>query len=181
MAVWIIGEGGPRDPQRIELATRKGWPIPNVRRQEAPPERFEVAKVEHTRDHPDARLRSSTAVYNCLGLVFASRRTWVPPNDTSSDLTRVLKRILDDDGYRPLPGPEQSEIGDVVAYGKRGEPDLSHVGIIVDKTLDASTGSFKIKVMSKWGHDGEYLHSIDDVPLILGEPLQFYTDRKVLT
>ena len=180
MPTHILGAGGPGDRERIELATREGWPIPNARRQEAPPERFKIAKALWAKERPHARLRSSTAVYNCVGLVFASRRTWVPPFGDDPDLTPILKRILGDDGYRPLAEWERPAVGDVVVYGQRENSGFSHVGIIVNMELDASFASWKIEVMSKWGLDGEYIHSAADVPLALGKPLVIYTERRVL-
>jgi hypothetical protein len=90
------------------LETRARWRIPNEVRPERPP----IALAESVRIlgevFPDARLRSITAVYNCVGLVVASRRTWVDPAH--------LIRVLQEDGYRRLAGAAEAEPGDVVAY-----------------------------------------------------------------
>jgi hypothetical protein len=103
-----------------------------------------------------------------MGLVFASRRTHVD--------IEYLAMILDDNGYRRLTGEREAEIGDLVVYKKNLAP--THVGIIIGFDDDLSAGTRKIKVLSKWGADGEYIHRIDDVPAVFGVPAEFWTDRR---
>jgi hypothetical protein len=119
---------------------------------------------------PEARLRSITGTYNCVGLVAASRRTWVDPEH--------IVKILTDDGYRQLPRPEDAEAGDVVVYhDPAGEP--CHVGIVVTKNLAVAGESRDLlTVLSKWGADGEYLHDLTKLPSVLGRPAQYWTDRR---
>ena len=85
----IIGQGGTTDKAYLPLATREKNPIPNEQRRELSPARLKTIDELWKRERPDAILRSSTAVYNCMGLVFASRRTWV---DTS-----YLEMIFDEE------------------------------------------------------------------------------------
>ncbi|HKI34603.1 MAG TPA: hypothetical protein VKA46_22295 [Gemmataceae bacterium] len=160
-------------PQRdspLLLETRGRWRIPNELR----PERPMIALAESIRilgdAFPDARLRSITATYNCMGLVVASRRTWVDPEH--------LIRILREDGFRRLGSAAEAEPGDVVAYH---DPDgeICHVGIVVQKNLALpSTPTDPLKVLSKWGADGEYLHDMSRVPYLLGVAAEFWTDRR---
>lgn len=156
----------------IRLETRKGNPIPNEQRLERAPESLKAAKDIHINPaHPNRRIRSLTAAYNCIGMVVASRRTWVD--------TEYLIRILVDDGYRKLEGSHQAERGDVIVYrDKSGE--VSHVGIVSDTKIVLSSSDDPLIIVSQWGADGEYEHPASDVPEFLGSPSEFWTDRKVL-
>lgn len=165
---FIISAGGPSDRDSIPLATRKGQHIPNERRGEKSLAQLRAAVELWQKERPNARLRSITAVYNCTGLVFASRRTWVD--------TDHIAMILADDGYRRLAVESEAGIGDIVVYKKNLA--LTHVGIIIGFDDDLSVGSREIKVLSKWGADGEYIHRIDDVPVLFGVPAEFWTDRR---
>ena len=164
----IIGAGGPSDRASIPLATRHGSFIPNERRREKHPEQLKASIELLDRELPAAKLRSATALYNCMGLVFASRRTWVD--------TGELETILLEDDYKRLAGPDGARIGDVVVYGR--EDEVRHVGVIVGTQVNLMTGSREISVMSKWGADGEYIHELDYVPALLGRPSAFWTDRR---
>jgi len=121
---------------------------------------------------PESRLRSITGTYNCVGLVVASRWTWVDPEH--------LVKILTDDGYRQLQRPEDAEAGDVVVYhDPDGHP--CHVGVVVTKNLAVAGESRDLlTVVSKWGADGEYVHDLTKLPLLLGQPAQYWTDRRSL-
>ncbi len=166
---FIIEAGGPSDRDSIPLATRERNYIPNERRLEQSPAQLRAAVEIWQRERPNARLRSITAVYNCMGLVFASRRTWIEPDHISM--------ILTDDGYSRLDGESEAKIGDIVVYKKNLA--LTHVGIIIGFDDDLSVGTRKMKVLSKWGANGEYIHRIDDVPVLFGVPAEFWTDRRM--
>jgi len=154
----------------LELETRARWKIPNELRLERPKVALEASVAIFRASRPNARLRSLTATYNCVGLVVACRRTWVDPEH--------LVRILRDDGYRQLAGPEQAEIGDLVIY-RDGANEVSHVGIVVrKKVLVPGQQEEPLEVVSKWGADGEYIHDMSYVPKLLGKPVEFWTDRK---
>jgi hypothetical protein len=152
------------------LETRARWQIPNEVRLERPKAALEESVRIFKEAFPDARLRSITATYNCVGLVVASRRTWVDPE--------YLIRILRDDGYRRLAGAAEAEPGDVVAYH---DPDgaICHVGIVIQKNLAIpGAATDPLKVLSKWGADGEYVHDMSQLPHLLGVPAEFWTDRR---
>jgi hypothetical protein len=156
----------------LVLQTRAKWQIPNELRPERHPAALKAA-IELIRGiFPDAILRSITATYNCVGLVVASRRTWVDPAD--------LVRVLRDDGYQKLSGPEESEIGDVVIYhDDNGEP--CHAGLVLRKNpLLAGGQEDLLTVVSKWGADGEYIHGASRVPVYLGTPAEYWTDRRTV-
>lgn len=101
------------------------------------------AKFTHGTHRPVAPSRK----YNCHGLTFASRRTWIHKP------TEVAK-ILKEDDYEKI-RLEEVLPGDVVVYIQDG--DYSHSGIVVE------AGSVP-KVLSKWGAAHEVIHSVNDCP-----------------
>ena len=111
---------------------------------------------------------SLTSVYNCMGLVFSSRRT-------SIEIVH-LPWILKEDEYRQLGSRDELRVGDVVVYGTSSA--LTHVGLVSELPLILATNKREIVVLSKWGRDGEYLHDIDYVPEIYGKSLQLWTNRR---
>ena len=166
--VVILDEGGERDCRAIKLATCKGTWIRNRRRIEwAPAGLREAAKLERER-HPNATLRSSTAIYNCMGLVFASRRTGV--------FMDQLETIIEDDGYEKLSNLNEIQIGDIVFYKHKDQ--VTHVGIVAHVESISTSGPPVITVLSKWGVHGEYVHSVNDVPDEYGEVKEYWTERK---
>jgi hypothetical protein len=116
-----------------------------------------------------ARLRSLSSVYNCMGMVFATRRTWVDPED--------LQMIFEDDEYRRLPDDGQAMPGDVVVY-RDTEGAVVHIGLVSQVIPNLREGTREIVVLSQWGADGEYFHRTDDVHPSLGSPTDYWSDRK---
>ena len=66
--------------------------------------------------------------------------------------------------------------GDLVVY-EDGD-GISHVAVVVSNEPRLADGSSIIRVISQWGSDGEYLHEYRDVPLLLGRPVRFYSERR---
>lgn len=168
--VLVIGEGSVHDKQRIPLATRKGRDIPNVQRWEMNPQIIKESEEQWKMLQPDAGLRalhSRSNTYNCMGLVFASRRTCID--------TDLLEMIAKDDEYEPV-DEKDTMMGDLVLYCDEGGK-VAHIGIIVQKVPDVRTATFRFTVLSKWGFGGEYIHPLESVPAILGRPIRFITDR----
>jgi hypothetical protein len=171
----IVSEGVILFPGRNEvnypslaLETRKAWAIPNEMRPESDPVFLQASVDLWKRAKPDIRLRSITSVYNCIGMVVASRRTWV-------DLEHLL-RILKDDGCQKLPGEAEAQFGDVVVYRYHG--DVCHAGIVVGRNLyNPEKPKDALIVLSKWGKEGEYEHDASDVPIFCGIPSEYWTDR----
>jgi hypothetical protein len=118
---------------------------------------------------PRAQLRSWSELYNCMGLVFGSRRTHI-------DIVS-LRFILKEDGYRRLSGPDEANLGDVVVYA---DSVPRHVGIVARIDVNLARGLRELFVISKWGEDGEYLHEVKDVPELYGSPIEYWTDREVI-
>lgn len=79
---------------------------------------------DYKRDYPDAKHRptASTRKYNCHGLTFASRRTWI------GKAVEVAK-ILQDDEYEVIDLRELMP-GDIVVYFLNG--DAEHSGVVLE-------------------------------------------------
>jgi hypothetical protein len=169
MAPIIIGEGSERDPRSIPMTTRDGSHIPNFRRPEDSPEMRRGAANTLKVEHGNAKLRSSSSTYNCVGHLFASRRTWVESDH--------LPAILERDGYSRVDDPSKLCVGDIVVY-ENAHGEITHVGQVVEMQPNLLDGGRKVIILSKWGVYGEYLHELLDVPLLLGRPRNFWTERR---
>ena len=165
----IIGEGSASDRDSLALETTTKRRIRNVRRLEAPPDRRKAVFNLFKSTFTYAEIRSVSQCYNCMGLVFASRRTCLEIDD--------LQDILNDDGYRPLPNSDVCDVGDVVVYKR--DHVRTHVGIIIKKERRLENGTWKIFVMSQWGWDAEVIHPLESVHPEYGIAEEFWTDRKV--
>lgn len=157
----------PSEADYLALETRKGSSIPNKKRPERGRDAL-VAAIELWKELlPEARLRSISAVYNCAGMVVASRRVWVDPEN--------LAQIFKDDRFRQLKDFTEAEFGDIVVY-RDDKGAAVHVGIVYDKNL-ADKSPDSLTVLSKWGGDGEYIHDMSYVPKVCGTPREIWTDR----
>lgn len=78
----LTGVDGPTDPDRIPLVTRLGNSIENSRRKEI---ELKTLRAGHEQlfsgKHPTAKLRALSNSHNCMGMVFASRRTCIDEDD----------------------------------------------------------------------------------------------------
>lgn len=171
MEAHIIQPGGPRDVRSIPLATKQGRFIPNERRPERAPDALQAAVNLMRLERPDARLRSISATYNCVGLVFANRRTLVDTDD--------VPMILHEDGYYQVPRLDQVSAGDVVVY-RNAIGEIVHVGVVLCKEPEVRTATWKVTILSQWGANGEYIHAPDYVPQALGQPSGYWSERRVL-
>jgi hypothetical protein len=168
MSVTIVGEGSPRDPASLALSTRRGEPIPNFRKLNRRPESLLEARKIWTQAFPEIRNRSLDATYSCAGMIFANRRAWV-----ESD---VLEWLLDQDEYVEVTRPE---VGDLIVYSKNEV--MTHVGLIVERSVDVERAEWRVSVLSQWGQDGEYVHAASHVPADnFGSDRRFYSERKEL-
>src|SRR5438105_14456445 len=102
----IIGEGGTSDKASIALATSRNRPIPNTRMPERSPQSMYAAKQLHAKG--SRQLRSLRSTYNCVGMVFANRRTFIEPEE--------IPAILQDDDYIEVARTDDLMPGDVVLY-----------------------------------------------------------------
>ncbi|MCY4071748.1 MAG: hypothetical protein OXG60_10645 [Chloroflexi bacterium] len=162
------------DPERRLVAyTRSGWPItvPRFSHSDRIPSKEHDGLVEiRTAELVDMMkenkkrnlkvLSTSEDEYNCVGMIFCSRSAKV-------DIKHV-DEILRHDGYDKI---QKDEVvaGDLVLY--TFENKFSHIGMV------SCVSSFDLRVVSKWGKDGEVEHEFREVPFYLGVPAYFYTTR----
>ena len=153
--------------------TRSGWRIPQLDvwdvyqnpRQENPEliriRTEALMKDMQANQKSSPEIRSlSTSLYNCVGMIFCSRRAHV-------DIDHIYD-ILNFDGYNQI-GQEQLIAGDLVLYTLNNEP--SHIGLVSCKS------SYELRVLSKWGKDGEIEHDYREVPAHCGLPTSYYSTR----
>ncbi|MEA5452055.1 hypothetical protein VB780_26005 [Leptolyngbya sp. CCNP1308] len=168
MSLYIVGFGGENDNTSIRLETKKKRFIPNSQPPERPPESLKEAIKICTSKVPGITFRRASATYNCVGMVFASRRTAIEPEH--------LQMIIEDDGYKRIRDEKDVKIGDIVLYRDRNE--YTHIGIIVGIEPDIKDCRFEFTVLSQWGRDGEYVHSVEKVPEEYGNDWEFWTERE---
>lgn len=113
-------------------------------------------------------------IYNCAGLVWASRRTAIY-DDPEWD------KIYQDDEYRELNSSELPMPGDLAIYSQ-SEVGYIHVGQVLSLEPGLSPKGRPIpKILSKWSDvSGEYIHFPRDVPFRVhfsDFQLKYWTDR----
>ena len=135
----VIDLGSVRDRNAIDLATSRGTRIPNARRRERAAEALDAGRQYVLQNHSTARLRSLTATYNCIGMVFANRRTWVEPAH--------VQMILNEDGYEEI-DPKDVVPGDIVIY-RDDAREISHVAVVVAHEADVENAEWRTTVLSQ--------------------------------
>jgi hypothetical protein len=168
----FVPSGGGQFGQLMPLVTKKGRSIPNVVNDE--PSAFFLQNADAHAIAPYAGTtctlrRPITATYNCVGMIFASRRTCIDPVH--------LPDIFQDDEYRQLASEADLVVGDVVAYRYETPPNQhAHVALVVWTPHGDATA--KTRLLSKWGdRAGEFFHDIDLIPPGCGGILEYWTDR----
>jgi len=162
----IFNEGSQQDIRSINLETRAGNYINNVQYPERPVDIWNDVRSMFAHLNT-AVLMSETSVYNCMGMVFASRRTSIGIKDW-------LENILREDKYRKLDGIQDIHLGDIIVY-RKGE-EYSHVAVLIEKNMTVTSNEYI--VLSQWGKDGEWKHNMNDVPFMLGRPSEYWTHRR---
>lgn len=164
----IDPQGRQLSGSAIPLSTRKGTPIPNDQPPQRHPDSMEVAKAWALSVGDTIQIRSLRSTYNCVGMVFANRRASVEPEH--------IQTILEEDNYHQLSTSDELQRGDVVIY-RDDDDEVSHVGIVIWMSIWSSDESRTVIILSQWGLDGEYFHSIDEVPPGYGYAAEYWTDR----
>lgn len=161
-----------RLPGKIMVSTRLGRSIENGQDPDyAPDKRRDIQEV-WGRKFPEAvERRPPTGQYNCHGLTFANRRTniWEPS---------LIPIILADDGFRQI-AIRDLVPGDLAVYFDG--PYVSHSGIVLEvvQGVPQGTGIRAVRVLSKWGQIGEYIHFVGHDPYVRHQDrVSFYTDRE---
>ncbi len=138
----------------LKLQTRLGRDILNIPEKnvsEFVRNQFRLLDKKHLKAQ---RKTQCLPFFNCHGLTFASRRTWIID-------TEALFRILEDDGYVEILDENNVAPGDVlIYYGENG--DITHSAVIVTAPREEL---LKIpRVISKWGAYSEVVHYANDCP-----------------
>jgi hypothetical protein len=152
----------------IKLETRKGNPIENSQFHEIG--KFAVKEYENIlkRFNNSITIRTGiNPIYNCHGLVFASRRTGI--DNLPWDV------IFNDDGYTEVINVSEVLPGDIVIYfGSDGTAE--HSGIVLENKKDVSVQIPLI--LSKWGSGGEIIHLAIVVPPEYPKVMRYYRVTK---
>lgn len=164
----LLGPGGELlIGDSIRLETRAGNRIPNEQRRQRDDSSMAAAETL-ARQSGVEKTRSLSSVYNCFGMVFASRRTTVSHDH--------IGMILKDDRYARLRSVEEVVAGDLILYTD-GTGQYSHVSVVISPRFGEGGAGNDPLVLSQWGADGEYFHRWNRVNPSLGEPTEFWTDR----
>jgi hypothetical protein len=147
----------------LELENRVIIPLfefAKVRVHAGSPEHQKILDGDLTRaqtiDSQCLRRNIPTVCYNCHGLVFATRRGWL------NDADQVLAN--EGSSYLELSDFDSVHSGDIICYYKNSS--ITHTGIVVDLrdlSLVQLSGT-PVRVLSKWGAGGEYVHDHDKSP-----------------
>lgn len=136
----------------LALHTRCGNQITNEINRE--PVRFgDSLLVQNFQDEYDMCIHrpvNPSRKYNCHGLSFASRRTWI---ESPEEIAKILK----DDEYQVVPLARVLPGDIAVYYGENG--DAEHSGIVTSIT------DLRVPVvLSKWGPCHEVVHQVPHSP-----------------
>lgn len=132
--------------------------------------------------------KPACGIYNCVGHVWASRRTSV----FGPGMESKIELIFEDDGYRVIDGSSEPIMpGDLATYWEpvQGRRDFLHVGVVSRLAEGPVGGRSRIPwVLSKWDSaSGEVEHHFAEHPFLDGvSPLErrkrrvdidFWTER----
>lgn len=142
-------EEADRSDDDIELATRKRNHIKNFQCRDGLTKHAlsQVADQENRGQSIIKKRAEATALYNCHGLTFASRRTQI-------DDPAAIRLILDDDNYEEVSKKDVLP-GDIILYCSPNG-DIEHSGIVVGAPTDRLE---QPRIVSKWGIGPEFVHS----------------------
>ena len=119
----------------------------------------ELLEIKHQTMMPNLICTDSPGVdYNCHGWVFTGGRYWIGGDD--------VKRILEDNGYRPVTVPAP---GDVIIYYSGENP--VHTGLV------RASDERGIIIESKWDTRGRYIH-LPESQDYSEAWVYYHTDRK---
>jgi hypothetical protein len=132
----------------LQLQTRRRNQIANSLNREPVTEGYKKAVDDLRNKYPRARHRpvGPTWQYNCHGLTFAARRTWIQD-------PKEINKIIEDDEYKKVSFNEVMA-GDVAIYFMNG--DAEHSGQVIHKE------SYSVWILSKWGNCQEAIHLVGD-------------------
>jgi hypothetical protein len=160
----------------IVLQTHLANDIKNEIALEPDERKLKLCALERSKHPGWTDRKEPCGVYNCVGHVWACRRTAV-----FEDLDPQVLRILDDDGYGPLDGPQEPLAhGDIVTYwdSAKSHKGFWHVGIVFELRAIAGSQRQIPWILSKWDSaSGEVLHHWRDCPFANEIEAEFWTER----
>jgi hypothetical protein len=166
-ANYIIGLGSEHDPNALPLYTKKRNRITNSQRKQQVPAIMEAMRAAVQAISPDIKLRSLSSQYDCVGMIFASRRTAIGAEH--------LEMILSDDGYYRV-SPRDAVCGDLIVYrDKEGTPN--HLALISAIIQEIAEGNIRFECLSQWGENGEYFHREDKISKWFGPNREIWSER----
>lgn len=152
----------PQPGRTLLLQTYDGWDVPNSIDAELSTEAEWYYRRGNRIGNQAQELAPPTGRYNCHGLVFASRRTNIPPAGGPDSVT--ADDLLNRDEYEQIHGPPQP--GDVVVYRDHQNQEATHSGLV--SRIDRIGSAPVINVISKWGAGPEYEHHQQSCPYVEG-------------
>lgn len=156
--VYIFGQTHEDCVQRIKLQMADGTDIPNSVEEDSEDGQIELNRRTHKSVIDLATpLGPPSGRYNCHGLVFASRRTNIPPPGDDDD--KIVSRILRTDGYKRITSDPQ--VGDIAVY-RDDDNKIEHTGIVC-RVLYVGNAPV-VWVWSMWGGLGEFEHKSHQTP-----------------
>jgi len=141
----------PTPDRPIIVQTYDGWDVPNSIDADPTAGFVQLAKQSNPYAGYLKPLGPPTGRYNCHGLVFASRRTHIPPPEAPNAVR--VDEILRRDQYEPVQGAPH--VGDVVVY-RYQNGDIEHTALI--SRIEPIGGGGVVFVWGKWGALEEYEH-----------------------
>jgi len=155
----IISHYSLPQSKNIIIQTRQGNNIENIQYTDISDDEKEIiVKNEKKYEKKYLGLIRRTEVspfYNCHGLTFATRRTWITEPD------EILK-IIKQDNYVQIKDNEVLP-GDIILYFSSSN-NIEHSGIVVSVP---ETPPIIPLVVSKWGILREYIHRANHCPYSL--------------
>ena len=152
----------PNPERAIALQTYDGTDIPNGIDRDPDDKTIEGTRrwigMQGMMQAGAVKLGPPTGRYNCHGLVFASRRTNIPPAGMSTSVN--IDDLLKSDLYVRVPSPQT---GDIIVYRTEDQNrEVDHTGIVT--RVDFFGGTPSVLVWSKWGALEEWEHNKDNCP-----------------
>lgn len=135
---------------KLALDTRNQSSIENFMDRLKPTDGCQLQIDNYIKEYPGADHRpvGPCSTFNCHGLTFASRRTWI------SYPLEILK-ILKEDDYHEV-AFQEVRAGDIAVYFVGG--DAEHSGIVVEITAVGP------RILSKWANLHEVIHLVGECP-----------------
>ena len=147
-----------------DLKTEQGNPIRHEHySQGMTPEEKQIWKDITEQLFPNSeQIGHPTREYNCHGLTFDQRRSWIDTAEAPLSVTREIEKILHENGYQSQGkrGKEKAKVDDIIVYHTQTETEIIHTGIVIEVDENGKVR----KVQSKWGDKSEYKHHPDMSP-----------------